>query len=425
MHSSFIRIESQPERMFDEFVFQIAAPQETKLHILVFGSFFDTSPLGRELTLNLARHVVVGYSLQEPPLTRLLTNSVLHFIPLTDGFDLISNQYQNQSICDPITREEFADRLLSPESDKRKALFLNMLETNRFDLALTFSAGGYEIQSPHTENDNSIYAKSLIKISKSKFKESHDECALNPLRIHQSATLQKITQFLFHSYHLPLYSIQVSCCKMPQHNAISTIWREIIHKSLNFLGLTETGVKGSIRNAQSVPLRMSTVSIVGEDLSIPVTKNMAYFRFILPAGQYDLQINGTDAGLQTLPIILTDGQTLDLGNIILEPKHSASYQINNHSNIGIAEVNAIYGGKIDGRILDERNHPIDGAQITLINSTKKLSSTSDQNGKFQLTGIPFGKVTIEVNAYGHDSTTRYVNLMQLFTLNGFFFVQFC
>lgn len=82
----------------------------------MLGSFFDTSPIGRELTLNLARHVVAGYRLQEPPLQRLLNNSVIHFVPFTDNFDSILSQYQqNDSICDPITREEFADRLLSPE----------------------------------------------------------------------------------------------------------------------------------------------------------------------------------------------------------------------------------------------------------------------------------------------------------------------
>lgn len=379
------------------------------------GSFFDTSPLGRELTLNLARHVVAGYSLQEPPSVRLLTNAVIHFIPFTDGFDFVLGQYSNnQSICDPIIREEFADRLLSPENDKKKNLFLNMLESNRFDMALTFSAGGFDIQGPHTEIDNSIYSKTVMKIAESKLRESHDECALNPLRIHQSSTIQKITQFLLKSYQLPLYSIQLSCCKMPSEGKISNIWRESIHKTLNFLKLTETGVKGSIRNAQSVPLRMSTVTVLGDGIMMPVTKNMAYFRFVLPAGQYELQINATDTGVQTLPVNLMDGQTLDLGNILLEQRHSASYQTKEQPNVGIAEVRAVFGGKIDGRILDERNHPIKGAQITLIESKEKLSNTSDENGKFQLTGTPFGTVTLQVVAYGHESATRLAYIKQKF-----------
>lgn len=377
------------------------------MHILILGSLFDTSPLGRELTLNLARHVIAGYSLQEPPFVRLLNNSVLHFVPFTEGFELILGQYlQNHTVCDPIIREEFADRLLSPENDKQKSKFLNMLETNRFDMALTFSSGGFDIQNPQTENPNSIYVKSALKIAESRLRETHEECALNPLRIHQSSTLQKITQFLLTNYRLPLYSLQVSCCKMPPQSDIAAVWRHTIHKALNFLKLTDTGVKGSVKNAQSNPLRGSFVTIVEDGITIPVTKNLAYFRFILPAGQYELQINGSDTGIQTLPINLIEGQTLDLGNILLEQKHNAKYQSNGGQIMGTADVKAIYGGKLSGIILDERNHPIKGAQVTLIDVKDKVTSSTDSLGKFQISESPFGTVTLKVEAYGYESATR-------------------
>lgn len=334
---------------------QIGSPIESKLHILVLGSFFDTAPLGRELTLNLARHVVVGYKLQEPPIVRLLNNAVIHFVPFTDNFESTLSQYtNNQSICDPSTHEEFADRFLSPENDRKKSLFISMLESNQFDLALTFSSGGFEIQSPHTDNPSSIYIKSASKIAESRLRESHEECALNQWRIHQSNTLQKITQFLLNSYQLPLYSLSVSCCKMPPQNAIATIWRQTIHKALNFLKLTETGVRGAIRNSEQIPLRNSMVKIVENGLARPVSKNMAYFRFILPAGQYELQINSTDAGIQTIPINLIENQIFDLGNILLDQRNAAKYHKLNGQNIGVAELKNVFGGKIEGHILDER-----------------------------------------------------------------------
>lgn len=373
------------------------------------GSFFDTSPLGRELVLNLARHVIAGYTIQEPPFIRLLNNSVLHFMPFTDNFEFILGQYSNNhSLCDPIAREEFADRLLSPESDKKKDRFLNMLESNQFDLALTFSAGGYEVQSPHTDNLNSIFAKTAIKIGESRLRETYEECALNPLRIHQTSTLQNITQFLMNSYKLPLYSIQMSCCKMPPEQQIATVWRQAIHRALNFLKLTDTGVKGSLRNTQNEPLRNSFVTILDNGLMKPVTKNMAHFRFVLAAGQYELQINSTDIGIQTLPINLIEGQTLDLGNIVLQQIQSANYQVNDDHNMGEAEVKAIYGGKLTGMVLDERNHPIKGAKITLLESKDKIMNVTDYLGQFHLSNTPFGTVTLKVEAYGHESATRYV-----------------
>lgn len=393
----------------------LGSPEETKLHILVLGSFFDTSPLGRELTLNLARHVIAGYTIQEPPYVRLLKNSVFHFVPFTDNFEFILGQYsRNESVCDPITREEFSDRLLSPEFDKKKSVFLNMLESNRFDLALTFSAGGFDIQGPLTNDPNSIYIKTAKKIAESHLRETHTECALNPLRIHQTSTLQKITEFLLNSYKLPLYSLQVSCCKMPPQNKKGDVWRHTIHKAVNFLKLTETGVKGSIRDSQG-PLRQSHVTVVGQGLTIPVTKNMAYFRLVLPAGQYDLQINNNETGIQTLPINLAEGQLLDLGTILLTQNHAARYQLNGH-NIGKAGVKATtFGGKLSGVILDERNHPIKGAQVYLLDYKDKIKNTSDAMGKFELYDTPFGSVNIKVDAYGLESAARFVNLNKLIT----------
>lgn len=255
--------------------------------------------------------MINGYSTHEPLYVRLLNNSVLHFVPFTDNFDYMYTQYnRNQSVCDPTTQSnnEFADRLMSPESDKKKTLFLNMLETNQFDLALSFSAGGYDIQGPHTDNLNSdsMYTQSAIEIAKNRLRESHDECALDLLRKHQSNLVDRISEFLLTKYQLPMYTLQVSCCKMPPEKKIAEIWREAIHKTLNFLKLTETGVRGSVRNSQSTPLRKSVVSIIDKGITKAVTKNMAFFRFVLPPGQYELQINSTDAGVQTLPINLVN-----------------------------------------------------------------------------------------------------------------------
>lgn len=317
-------------------------------------------------------------------MVRLLQNAVLHFMPLTENFESILSQYNmNERICDPITREEFADRLLSPENNRKKSIFLKMLETNRFDLALTFSSGGFDLQHPIVHNVNSIYVKSVLKIAESRFRENHEECALNPLRINQTNTLQRITQFFLSSYNLPLYSIQLDCCKMPHKSEIATIWRRDIHKILNYLKLVETGIKGSVRNAEGLPLRESVITVLEHNITIPVTKNLAYFRFILPSGQYHLQINSTISGVQTVPVNLMDGQLVDLGNILLEAKQ------------------LLYG-----LILDVKNHPINGALVTLTNSKQKLSNTTDVMGQFYLRGTPFGTITLKVEAYAHETVTR-------------------
>lgn len=72
---------------------QIQTSEETKLHVLVLGSLFDTAPLGREITMNLARHVIAAYKIQEPPYKLLLDNVVLHFAPITPNFKELYLRY--------------------------------------------------------------------------------------------------------------------------------------------------------------------------------------------------------------------------------------------------------------------------------------------------------------------------------------------
>lgn len=76
---------------------QIGAPEESKYKILILSSFFDSaSPLGREISLNLARHVIEGYKLREPLILKLLQSSILYFLPVTENFDSVFQMYNNK-----------------------------------------------------------------------------------------------------------------------------------------------------------------------------------------------------------------------------------------------------------------------------------------------------------------------------------------
>lgn len=356
------------------------------------------------MSVNLARHVIAGYTLQEPPLVRLLKNVVFHFAPFTEAFNNIYSQFeQNTNICDPIKNEEFADRILSPESDRKKSIFSSMLESGSFDLVLTFSAGGHNIQYPQANNQYSIFQKMATNIGKYHLRESNKECELNQLRIVQANTVEKLTDLFLRNYNVPLYTIQLDCCRMPPEQQIAQVWRTNLHKMLNFLNLTETGVKGSIKNRQGAPLRQATVTIKENTLTKSVTKNLAYFRFVLPAGEYELEIASKNSlDTHTLPIIIVDGEMVDLGNILLESDVSNAIQMNN----GKKSKSSLVAGIIAGFVLDVGNHPIKNAKISLINTKLSISNISDFLGGFKLTGTPFGMVTIMASASGYVTGKR-------------------
>jgi len=76
------------------FLLQIGEPEEHKYKLLVVSSLFDTAaPLGREIMLNLVRHLVEGFKLQDATVLDLLKRSVIYFLPQTNKFDDVFNMY--------------------------------------------------------------------------------------------------------------------------------------------------------------------------------------------------------------------------------------------------------------------------------------------------------------------------------------------
>lgn len=79
--------------------YQNGAPEEQKYKILVLSSFFDASaPLGREITINLIRHLLVGYKLHEPLIQQLLKKSVIYLLPMSHHFDEIFESYNSKYV---------------------------------------------------------------------------------------------------------------------------------------------------------------------------------------------------------------------------------------------------------------------------------------------------------------------------------------
>lgn len=389
--------------LFLPFEFQIGSVDESKLHILIFGSFFDSSPLGREMTMNLARHVVAGYSLNEPIMVNLLKNTVIHFMPITTVLD---DEYLrafnlNQSVCDPIARTELADKVLSTQSEQRRDILLHYLEHNRFDLVLSFAAGGFDVQVVGEDEDrHSVYAKLRAVVESERLRKASDKCPTTPMRMHQIDAIDKITDLFATKYHTPLFTIQLDCCKMPPPQDIAKAWRRNLARMLNFFNLTETGVRGVVKDASGHALRSAVVSVRDTDISLPVTKNLAMFRLVLPPGEHQIEISSPGIPKQSFPVNLEAGYVLNVGDIVISTDKSLPLRFNNTRTIG--------GGEIHGFVLDAQNHPIENARISLVNSNMDLSNTTDAMGSFRLVGTPLGAISLLVTSSSYFDAHKYV-----------------
>lgn len=128
---------------------KMGAPEENKFHIGLIGGLFASQPVGREMLLRLATHILMGNQIGDPPIQRILNNSVLHFIPGVDpGFDNIIDVQE----CNPIVYDEVGTRLLQKDNTNPDRLnivasaFKTMLSNEKYDVIIILGSGTLKIR---------------------------------------------------------------------------------------------------------------------------------------------------------------------------------------------------------------------------------------------------------------------------------------
>uniref|UniRef100_A0A1B0AK14 Peptidase M14 domain-containing protein n=1 Tax=Glossina pallidipes TaxID=7398 RepID=A0A1B0AK14_GLOPL len=334
----------------------IGAPEENKFKILILSSFSDTtSPLGREISLNLVH--------------------------------------------------ELGERLLSPESEKRRDLLLQFLDNERFDLMLTFIAGHSELIYP---KDEQIFERFAHYIDDVEFSFSPLQCPVSSTRtVHRDIT-ERLTNLLYKTYNIPMFSLGLSCCRMPPQPQIASIWRKNIDKLKNFLHLIETGAKGYVQDEKGSPLREAFIRLIDHKPVYNVTKNLARFQLMLPIGLYALEISAPKYQSYVAKVEVIQGKISDLGVI----KLSAYTLITGHSEIVPLGRDRHPATALTGFVLDLSNHPVPHAKISVIAPITKhyLRNFTDSIGAYTINNIPNGDITLKVEAPRYLEATRLVHV---------------
>lgn len=236
----------------------------------------------------------------------------------------VTNPSNYSDACDISSNDELIDRILSPESDRTKDIYIKMIQDGDYDLVLSFAAGGYNVVYPQIPSGNaSIFSHFAEKIGKAddehKIKTMTRECMMNPSRQHHIDALQRVTNEFYNLYKVPMLTIQLDCCKMPKDNEISTIWRRNIFKVLNFVKLSEVGIQGYVKDPLGKPLHEAKIFVEndGIQLEYSVTKKLAHFRIVLPPGQVTIQIRCRRYATQSLRHFVPENTVFDLGNVTL------------------------------------------------------------------------------------------------------------
>lgn len=284
----------------------------------------------------------------------------------------------------------------------------------------------YYSSYPHTNNKIPVFSKFASKIQS--FNNELESCSNTPAQLHQNDLIEEVTNIFYKSYKVPLFTMQLGCCKMPNENSISGVWRKNIHKMLNFLKILDTGVKGFVKNIKGEPIRNALIKIEGNIDEYKVTENQAHFRIVLPSGKMTIVISSSGYTTKRIEVLINENLVTDLGDVILNvgdgavlennlleassPTEGTSVIFNSSGPLPLTDRRKPLTGMgtidepgvINGFVLDTANHPLSNAKV-FIDGTN-ASTFTDPLGVFKLFGVPPGDAILTVQAPRHIMDTR-------------------
>ncbi|XP_053616967.1 carboxypeptidase D isoform X2 [Plodia interpunctella] len=397
---------------------EVGSPEEGKLHIAIISSLYGSQPLGQELLLNFARHIATAYTIGEPRHQKTLKNAILHFIPNLDPIykKIIAQVGDTDKCVIQALEEEFGDSLydyltkknVNPLSNyTREKAFIDMLQSEKYDLVLELASGNEDVAYP--ELSRNIYEKFANTYQDSRTPSEEYEC--RDVKI--SATHGNLIDLLCERFNTPVISVGLSCCNMPREPQIGWVWRNNLRGIMKFVELVNTGVRGYIKNEVGAPMREAVVAVTGVERQFRVSRNMAAYRVMLPAGDYRVIVRCHGYRDQMLKWRIVEG-VIKEKDVIMKRINSESLPGGQYPEMQVDDdANVIY---VTGLALDHDSQPLAKALLTVtpLGSKKPIATNaSDHSGQFLLS-LPvdyMGKeVAIATSSDGYIAKQRHVML---------------
>ncbi|XP_015431943.1 PREDICTED: carboxypeptidase D-like [Dufourea novaeangliae] len=288
----------------------MGAPEENKFHIGLIGGLFASQPVGREILLRLATHILMGNQLEDPPIQKILNNSVLHFIPGVDpGFD----QILDNQVCNPIVRGEVGEKLLQKStmnSDKIYTVtnaFKKLLANEEYDIVVILGSGALKVG--YTDNNMNAFKTLAVNYEHATNKGT---CSIF------NSEVKEVQDYIQNEYNIPVMSINLACCKYPPAESIPNIWREHLLPLMQLIRSLTTGIRAVVTGVDNIPLREAVIKIGTKQYE--VSKNMAYFKIILLPGEYTLTFSCEGYIEQSVKVHVKDESIKDV-TVTLTKRH--------------------------------------------------------------------------------------------------------
>ncbi|XP_046604005.1 carboxypeptidase D [Neodiprion virginianus] len=355
----------------------VGGPEENKIHIGLIGGLYASQPAGREILERLARHVMIGNQIGNPPIKKLLDNVVLHFIPAVDPkFDSLPDS------CNPSVKNEIGKNLLDSLNNKSQKVdavtnaLKQMMLTENFDALIIIGGGAKDVSS--TLGDFNTY-NNLARQYAAKLHREH--CDSNTER----ENVFELQNGIKSQYNIPVITLLLSCCKYPSPDSVLSLWQENLPPLMELLHGLATGIRASVANEEGSPLREAKVKIDSSPTLYNLTKNMAYFQMILPPQTYSLTFSCKGYKSKSLPVVV-NAKEMTSFNIVLEkdeiPEHISATTAFTSSDIDVNSLLNDLNGKYPKISKLHTIGKMDNGRTAMSLEIRA------QNQDVQLTGVP-------------------------------------
>ncbi|KAK9874298.1 hypothetical protein WA026_002650 [Henosepilachna vigintioctopunctata] len=404
----------------------VDSSDDHKFRIALIGNLYATQPVGREVTVYLARHLLKGLKIGDPTIKRILNNTVIYVVPVIDkAFERIWGDFDRESsstkvpdtyVCNNITADfkQVGDQVMNVGGNRANSFaemkgianaFKRMLSEEKFNLVLNFEGGGTEMIYPKLVDALNLY-KNYYTIYTSNYKPPLI-CASD-----RTGTQNMLTDYLYRELDTPILTAKVSCCSYPAVENLPYIWREILAPVMEVLKLASLGVHGYIQDTNGQRMTNATIKVIGLNKIFEVAKTSAQFNIMLPPAKYILEVSCHNYKPKYLDIEITKGRlflpiTLDK-KLIQNNSQNDDDILNNQILRRPLYVNGIKSNGLRGFVRDGDGHPLPKAVIHVVENNVTL--LSDEEGKYALPLQP-NKYTLQVQAKGYHNLTKYVTVL--------------
>ncbi|XP_046683001.1 carboxypeptidase D isoform X2 [Homalodisca vitripennis] len=378
---------------------QVGGPSEWKVKIAVIGGMFSTEPIGRELSIRLARHLVRGFEDSPPHIVQLLNSSVIHLYPEID--EIHTSLQHNMKCLMDASLNKVGSAILSNQTIKNQYanLFLSILNAEKFDVIVILEGGGpTTIVSPKpidsvTQKVYEMFTHAFVSGTNEIPFQPSDECSMDSSKDWKLSLLNN----LYIQTRSIIMSARLSCCHFVPIHDVPDLWMSSLSSLMGLLSSFTQGVKGRVIDDRGEVMREARIQVNSSLHEYRVTSNLAYYNIILPPGSYQLQFTCRHHEVALVDVVVTPKVMLEY-TVVMKRLPVNVYSSDIQTPLKLTG--------ISGYVIDSGSHPVPNANVKVQNT----SGSSDTEGFFWIP-LAQGEYTVHAEAEGYNSVTKLVSVM--------------